>query len=60
MVHSYLCLYHGTRLPSCLCVQGDAAPGSAAEFEALVLSAPNSSYLWVQVCVAACQCTHVA
>lgn len=28
--------------------QGDAAPTSAAEYEQLVLSSPNSSYLWIQ------------
>ena len=64
MVHSYLCAHAHTtprrRLPACACAcaQGDAAPGSAAEFEALVLSAPNSSYLWVQVrrvCVCVCE-----
>lgn len=29
-------------------LQGDTAPGSVAEYEQLVLSAPNSSYLWIK------------
>lgn len=40
------------RAPDCsflpLSLQGDAAPANAQEFEALLLSSPNSSFVWIK------------
>lgn len=41
-------LSHRPPAAPCLRPQGEKAPGSAVEFEQLLLSAPNSSFVWIK------------